>query len=261
MRHIIKITRLHHIVRAIYSPFHIFRALKYHFRSVPEQEFIKFLSEPLDCPPMKIEEAYDDLKKHQQLWDDIKKDLSVYPRNYGGQMTRESPCLYLLVRLIKPDQVVETGVSSGASSAYILRALKDNKKGKLYSIDLSIEYNTGRKRGWLVPEELRDRWDLRIGDAKEILTPLLKEIGKIDCFLHDSLHTYDHMMWEYKRIWPYLKRGGLFLSHDVGANEAFLDFMKKINIHWSDYRVFHVLGGFRKPSKNKIMADDIQRMK
>lgn len=176
-------------------------------------------------------------------------------------MTRELPCLYLLIRLIKPDLVVETGVSSGASSAYILRALKDNKKGKLYSIDLPFEFSTGRKSGWLVPEVLRDRWDLRIGDTKEMLAPLLKEIGEIDFFVHDSLHTYEHMMWEYKCVWPYLRRRGLFLSHDVGANDAFLDFMKEVDICWSDYRLFHVLGGFRKPSKIEINVDKIWSMK
>lgn len=51
-------------------------------------------------------------------------------------MTKELPVLYLTVRLIKPETIVETGVSSGSSSAYILRALYDNQKGKLYSIDL-----------------------------------------------------------------------------------------------------------------------------
>ncbi len=37
-----------------------------------------------------------------------------------------------IIRLIKLNQTVETGVSSGASAANILRALKDNKKGKLF---------------------------------------------------------------------------------------------------------------------------------
>ena len=249
--HIAKIIKLHHLMKAIYSPFHSFRALKHHYREVPEKKFVKFLSGPSDCPTTTIEEAYDGLEKHNQLWNDIKRDLSVYPENYGCQMTRELPCLYLLTRLIKPNQVVETGVSSGASSAYILQALKDNKIGKLYSIDLPPDnLPQGKKSGWLVPEELRDFWDLRIGDTKQMLDPLLKETGEIDFFIHDSLHTYDHMMWEYKRIWPHLRRGGLFLSHDVGANEAFLDFMNEVNIRWYGYRVFHVLGGFRKSSSH-----------
>lgn len=55
--HVMKVTRPHHIIKAIYSPFRTFRALKYHYRGVPEQTFVKFLSELLGCPPMTIEEA------------------------------------------------------------------------------------------------------------------------------------------------------------------------------------------------------------
>ncbi len=262
IQNVIKTTKPHHIIKALYSPFHTFRAIKYHYRRVSEPKFIKFLSAQLKCPLVHVEDAYRDLENHKQLWDDIKKNLSVYHENYGCQMTRELPCLYLLTRLMKPNKVVETGVSSGASSSYILRALKDNKRGKLYSIDLPPDnLPQGKKSGWLVPDELRDIWDLRIGDTKQILDPLLKEIGEIDFFVHDSLHTYGHMMWEYKCVWPYLRRGGLFLSHDVGANDAFLDFMKEVNVRWHDYRVFHVLGGFRKSSNNEINVDEIRSMK
>lgn len=44
--------------------------------------------------------------------------------------------VYAIVRVLKPEIVVETGVASGLSSAYILQALEENRKGKLYSIDL-----------------------------------------------------------------------------------------------------------------------------
>ncbi len=36
---------------------------------------------------------------------------------------------------------------------------------------------------------------------------------------------------------------------------------EEINIRWYDYRVFRVLGGFRKPSKNEISVDEIRSMK
>ncbi len=47
--------------------------------------------------------------------------------------------LYAIVRSLKPETVLETGVASGLASAYILLALRQNKKGKLYSIDLPSE--------------------------------------------------------------------------------------------------------------------------
>ncbi len=162
-------------------------------------------------------------------------------------MTRELPALYLLIRLIKPDCIIETGVSSGASSAHILCALHDNEQGTLHSIDLPPDsLPEGKESGWIVPKYLRSRWHLHIGDSKQLLKQLLNSTGQIDCFFHDSLHTYDHMLWEFRTAWEYLKPGGLFMSHDVGRNMAFFDFMKENNIKWRDYRVFHILGGFVK---------------
>lgn len=249
---ILKIVRPHHIIKAICSPLHSLRAIKYHYRRIPERMFIEFLSGLWGCPPIMVDEAYRDFKKHQQFWESIRKDLSIYPNSYGLQMTRELPSLYLLTRLIKPNIIVETGVSAGASSSYILQALMDNKKGRLYSIDLPPEnMPNGKTSGWLVPERLKSCWDLRIGDSKKLLPPLLNEVGQIDCFIHDSLHTYEHMLWEFRTAWISLCPWGLFLCHDVGANQAFFDFMKEVKISWRDYRVFHVLGGFQKP-KEKI---------
>ena len=43
---------------------------------------------------------------------------------------------YVLVRILKPDIVIETGVGAGVSSWTILHALEENNAGKLISIDL-----------------------------------------------------------------------------------------------------------------------------
>lgn len=155
--------------------------------------------------------------------------------------------LYLMIRLLQPRCVVETGVSTGASSTYILCALHDNDYGKLYSIDLPPDKPPiGKPSGWVIPQTLKGRWSLHIGDSKDLLQPLLNDLGEIDFFIHDSLHTYNHMLWEFRAAWRYLGPRSLFLSHDVGANNAFFDFMKEKGISWKDYRVFHVLGGFQK---------------
>src|SRR6185503_16129417 len=77
--------------------------------------------------------------------------------------------LYALVRAAKPRLVVETGVASGLSSAHILRALDRNGIGTLHSIDLpNVQAGSilpeGRTSGWIVPESLRARWKLQLGD-------------------------------------------------------------------------------------------------
>ena len=247
LKYILTITKPKHIYNAIKAPHHTIKVLKYHYRRVSELAFIDFFSKQWECSHQDIIQAYTGLSNNAPLWQEIKGKLSIYPSAYGLQMTMELPYLYLLIRLTQPDTVIETGVSSGASSAYILRSLHDNNRGRLYSIDLPPENLPGGKEsGWIVPQYLRDRWSLHIGDSKELLEPLLDSVGEIDCFIHDSLHTYEHMLWEFRTVWKHLRLRGLLLSHDVGANDAFLDFMQEKAIAWRAYRVLHLLGGFTK---------------
>ena len=244
---IIRTTKPRHIFRALKSPSHALEAFKYHYRRVSEREFVEFLAKKWNCSSGDVYAAYQDYENNIALWEENKEKLAVYPGGYGLQMTKDGPSLYLLIRLIKPNIIIETGVASGFSSCFILQALLDNKKGKLYSIDLPPDnLPTGKTIGWVIPQYLKSRWTLHIGDSKDLLEPLLSDLGQIDCFFHDSLHTYEHMRWEFRTAYKYLQPGGLFLSHDVGANDAFFDFMNDKGIAWKDYRVFHVLGGFQK---------------
>lgn len=143
--------------------------------------------------------------------------------------------LYYCVRIQAPNLALDTGVLDGFSSAFILKALRDNDQGYLCSIDLpaytairesSAGMDFGRlpqecEPGWIIPEELRDRWSLRTGPSQNLLLPWLEELQTIDLFYHDSLHTYSHMMWEYTTAWSHLREGGLLLSDDVFWNTAF----------------------------------------
>jgi predicted O-methyltransferase YrrM len=142
--------------------------------------------------------------------------LKNFPGPYRLGATPPVDCetIYLLVRSLKPETVVETGVCYGASSAYILEALKDNGRGALYSIDLGNQPDEPPS-DYFVPRHLADRWHLIIGDSKEQLPRLLARLGQIDLFHHDSLHTYDHMMWEYGTALPHLPENGVLSSHDV----------------------------------------------
>jgi hypothetical protein len=53
------------------------------------------------------------------------------------------------------------------------------------------------------------------------------------------------MLFEYRTAWPFLKKDGLFLSHDIARNSAFFDFATEVGKRWDDWRVYEVLGGFR----------------
>lgn len=137
---------------------------------------------------------------------------------------------YAAVRAFRPSVVVETGVANGVSSAYLLLALHLNERGKLYSVDLGDPrfFPAGRSPGWMVPDWLRARWELLIGDSRTVLPELLRKLGSIDVFIHDSLHTYDQMLWEYRQAYPYLRPGGLLFSDDAAWNPAFLEFAAEV---------------------------------
>lgn len=149
--------------------------------------------------------------------------------------------LSVIVRLKKPEAVVETGVAHGSSSAVILEALSQNSCGTLYSVDIPLVASFGHgnsiettipsldRLGWLVPESLRDRWELIIGNSVTALPPLLQRLSGIDLFLHDSLHTHEHMTKEFEIIWPALKEGGFILSDDIFLNRhaAIHEFARK----------------------------------
>ena len=82
---------------------------------------------------------------------------------------------------------------------------------------ISATRKTNRLATFFVPRRLHRRWHLCIGDSKHLLPPLLKRLREIDLFHHDSLHTYEHMMWEYETAFPWLSPTGVLSSHDVNA--------------------------------------------
>ncbi len=114
--------------------------------------------------------------------------------------------LYMITRKLEPDTVIETGVHRGVSALFILQALEDNGKGMLYSIDLPYaSYTTDRKEitksslpenkiGICVQTRLRNRWKLILGNSRKELPALLEKVKNVDIFLHDSEHTFNHMM-------------------------------------------------------------------
>lgn len=145
--------------------------------------------------------------------------------------------IYCAVRALRPAVVLETGVSHGMSSWLILNALHKNAHGQLYSIDLpnrdtNVNYNFDKQAntGWVVPESLRNRWELHLGSSRELLPGLLQKLGHVDIFFHDSEHSYDNMFFEFNETWPFLNPSGIVISDDVHKNAAFNDFVAQKNI-------------------------------
>src|SRR5918995_2668279 len=130
-------------------------------------------------------------------------------------------CCYLMCRLLEPAVVVETGVAYGVSSAFILRALEENGRGVLHSVDLPpLRREYERFWGVAVDGALKGRWRLHRGSSARVLPRLLDELETVDLFVHDSLHTYLTMRREFEAIWPRLRTGGALLADDIERNRA-----------------------------------------
>jgi predicted O-methyltransferase YrrM len=153
---------------------------------------------------------------------------------------------YAATRALKPEKIVETGVANGISSAHLLLACRLNGKGHLYSIDVNNgEFlPPGKKTGWIVPDDLRNTWTLVLGDSREALPKMLAELGEVDIFIHDSLHTYDHMKFEIMLGYSHLKPGGLLLCDDANFNTAFAECVQTLQPAAS--RVIRNIGIIRK---------------
>ncbi|MGI0139758.1 MAG: class I SAM-dependent methyltransferase [Thermoplasmata archaeon] len=169
------------------------------------------------------------------------RHLAAGRRNYA--QFRAPLELYSLVRWLAPDHVVETGVSSGVSSAHLLLALRRNGHGLLHSIDRPTPQRShrlgadespvalppGREVGWAVPEAIRTGWDLRLGPSEEILPRLARQLPSIGLFLHDSRHTARHLTFELETVRPRLLPHSIVLADNtVWTGSAFPQFARRL---------------------------------
>jgi predicted O-methyltransferase YrrM len=185
------------------------------------------------------------------FWDTVQGQSERGHRYNTGRVTGrdgydEGLRLYTLVRELRPRVAVETGVCNGVSTAFLLLALERNGEGELHSIDLpeiageSYEPGTfwdgkggavippGKEPGWMVPSDLRGRWELVLGRSQDELPPLLERLGEIDLLMHDSEHSYECMSFEFATAWAGLRPGGVLIADDVNVNSAWDEFTAEV---------------------------------
>ena len=136
----------------------------------------------------------------------------------------------LLFSIIKNNKkikkILETGVSYGYSSYAILQPTINRKSSFLYSIDMPyVEKSNFDYVGSIVPKQLQSKWKLfRCPDRNGI-----KRISKMninfDLIHYDSDKSYFGRYSAYTKLYNLLKKGGIFISDDIGDNHAFKDFV------------------------------------
>jgi predicted O-methyltransferase YrrM len=178
----------------------------------------------------------DVLHEFQNVWDcalaDLAtQDLAIGRGAFGGWDDgdpRLGQLVWSLARHLRPRTVVETGVARGLTTRVLLEALVGNGFGRLWSIDLPPLLDRGLidETGAAVPERLHDRWTLLRGSSRRLLPGLVAELGQIDLFVHDSLHTARNVRFELAQVWPALAPGGVAVIDDVDQNAATGQFLR-----------------------------------
>lgn len=151
------------------------------------------------------------------------------PVKMGGEGA--TSFLYTLIKAKKPTKIIETGVAYGWSTLAILLAIKDRKEAHLISNDMPyIKMNNDDYVGCVVPENLKDQWELqREADVKGIPIALKHFNNKIDVCHYDSDKSYTGRMWASPLLWNALEKNGLFISDDINDNLGFKHFCNSIN--------------------------------
>jgi hypothetical protein len=137
--------------------------------------------------------------------------------------------IWCLTRHLRLKKVIETGVAHGVTSRFILEALARNGDGHLWSIDLPpLERPWRQQVGMAVGNGHSDRWTYIKGSSRRQLPRLLDQLGQIDLFIHDSLHSDRNVRFELDRTWPTLGPNGAVVVDDVDANWAFRSFNQTV---------------------------------
>jgi Methyltransferase domain len=186
------------------------------------------LGAPWPCP--EVQQVHDLLAEVGKLL--TEKGFGTGLHTYGWYSDADidmCAAIWCTVRHARPEVVMETGVAHGVSSRVILEALNLNDRGHLWSIDIPNPLNRSvhGQEGVAVTDACRPRWTYVEGESRLRMPPLVQEVGKVELFIHDSLHTYKNTLFEMEQAASVMPPGGVMLIDDIRSHDAFLTFAKR----------------------------------
>jgi hypothetical protein len=172
------------------------------------------------------------------LWPKVIKELDAKgiqagPESFKGWNDGDAGfvrAIWCLVRCLRPRRVIETGVAHGLTSRFILEALEKNGDGHLWSIDRPpMEREWTAQIGIAVDGRFQHRWSYILGSSRRRLPGVLRQVGEIDLFVHDSLHSERNVRFEMDRAWAVLRPGGAIVVDDIDVNRGFHSFTQSFS--------------------------------
>lgn len=133
----------------------------------------------------------------------------------------EGKTLYALIRILKPEAVVELGSWEGCSATHIATALSINGRGHVTAVDIDAG------AGGAFPPNLAALRTTVTGDAIAWLAG--QEDESIDFLFEDTSHSADMCAAIASLCKTKLTPGGVLVMHDAGHDFAFVGGGQKIN--------------------------------
>jgi predicted O-methyltransferase YrrM len=192
----------------------------------------------------------EEIEAFSKIWDATISDLTtaglrVGIASYGGWNDgdrAQAEALWCLVAHMRPEALVETGVAHGLTTRILLEGLQRHEIGHLWSVDLpAVDPALHHEIGIAVQNDLRGRWTYVPGTSRERLPRVVREVGQLDLFVHDSLHTARNLCFELDTAWPMLRAGGVAVVDDIDHSLGFRSFVDRV-VPGTSIAVRHVTG-------------------
>jgi predicted O-methyltransferase YrrM len=143
---------------------------------------------------------------------------------------------YAVVRIVKPEVVVETGVDKGLGTLILAAAVLRNGKGQVIGTDINPQ------AGQMLSGRYRDVARVVIGDSIETLSSL----ERIDVFINDSDHSVDYERREYEVIEQKLSENGIVLGDNAHVEVVLMEWAEKTGrqfLFWKEEPLHHWYSG------------------
>lgn len=136
----------------------------------------------------------------------------------GGSVEVEvGEFLYSLVRLMKPNFVLETGTHAGISSMYMGQAIKDNEQGKVYTVEYSPVWC---QRAAQLHRNAGVNVTIVQASSLESAT-VATMVDDIDILFLDTEPEIRYK--EFETYFRNVKPGGIIMIHDLHPNMSYSD--------------------------------------
>ena len=193
-----------------------------------DEHLHKLLGAPWPCPKdQRLDEVLADIGAvlDAKGWG-FGRDTYAWYADGDRSLCRAVWCVVLHTR---PEVVIETGVAHGVTSRIVLEAMAQNDLGHLWSVDLPFpfDHRLHGETGILVTDVCRPRWSYVEGSSKQRLPPLIAEVGPVEVFIHDSLHTAENTVFEMEQAASAMSAGGVMLVDDIDSHMGFATFAER----------------------------------